>query len=82
MLQKSVSDYNWKDFWRSEPVPRDDDGHGTAMLSIIHRIAPFAEICCGRIAGIDKDLKDNPGLTSQHLANVCSYLMYEDVFHR
>ncbi|KAI5920979.1 hypothetical protein F4810DRAFT_722919 [Camillea tinctor] len=47
-----------------------DDGHRTAMLSIIHRIAPFADVCVARIAGEDGDLQRNPELTSSNLAKV------------
>ena len=56
-------------------TPKDDDGHGTAMLSLIHRIAPFADICVARIAGKDDDLKNNPQLTSSKLAEVCVHIL-------
>jgi hypothetical protein len=66
----SPRDYNWKDYWQSEPVPQDKSGHGTAMLSIIHRVAPFADICVARIAKEDDDLRNDPVKTSQNLAQV------------
>ena len=68
--KKPKDQYNWKDEWKQEVDPLDDDGHGTAMLSIIHQIAPFADICVARIAGKDKDLKDHPSCTSMNLAEV------------
>ena len=61
---------NWKDEWGSEITRQDKDGHGTAMLSIIHQVAPFADVCIARIAGEDKDLKDHPEQTSKNLAEV------------
>ncbi|CAO2652992.1 Nn.00g024030.m01.CDS01 [Neocucurbitaria sp. VM-36] len=48
--------YHWKDFWGMQMKPLDDDGHGTAILSVIMRIAPFADVCIARIAGSDQDL--------------------------
>ncbi|KAI9766615.1 MAG: hypothetical protein M1840_006426 [Geoglossum simile] len=60
--------YHWKDFWKGKEEPLDEDGHGTSMLSIIMRIAPFADVCVARIAGFDKDLGDQATHTSQHLA--------------
>jgi hypothetical protein len=68
MLSKSNS--NWKDYWQFESEPHDSSGHGTAMLSIIHRVAPFADICVARIAKDDDDLRNNPVKTSQNLAQV------------
>ena len=62
--------HNWKDFWRSASVPEDDDGHGTAILSVVHRIAPFADICVARIAGKDENLRNDPTTTSKNLAEV------------
>jgi hypothetical protein len=62
--------YNWKDYCRSESEPHDNSGHGTAMLSIIHRVAPFADICVARIANEDDDLRNDPVKTSQNLAQV------------
>lgn len=62
--------YNWKDYWKSETVPQDNDGHGTAMLSIVHHIAPFADVCVARIAGEDEDLKRDPKTTRNNLAKV------------
>lgn len=60
----------WKDCWQSSACPQDEDGHGTAMLSIIHRIAPFANICVARIAAGDQDMKNDPEGTSNNLAKV------------
>ena len=65
---------NWKDEWKPGAMLQDDDGHGTAMLSIVHQVAPFADICIARIAGKDKDLKDHPEVTSKNLAEV--FLQY------
>lgn len=70
MNSHSISEYNWKDFWQSDIVPQDDDGHGTAMLSIVHRIAPFANVCVARIASNGEDLKEHPETTSSNLAKV------------
>lgn len=67
-----TKDYNWKDYWQSATMPQDNDGHGTAMLSIVHRIAPFADVCVARIAGKDEDLKSNLKMTSNNLAKVPS----------
>lgn len=67
--------YNWKDFWQYEAVPNDSHGHGTAMLSIVLRIAPFADICVARIAGTDEDLKRDPEKTSKNLAKVLQQRM-------
>lgn len=70
MLYTEEVKHNWKDFWQGETVPKDEDGHGTAMLSIVHRIAPFADICVARIASGSNDLKQDPKLTSEKLAEV------------
>lgn len=72
MLPKGKAECNWKDFWQPKTIPLDIDGHGTAMLSIVHRVAPFADICVARIAGGDEDLKQDAIKTSQNLAKVCS----------
>ncbi|KIW21359.1 hypothetical protein PV08_01939 [Exophiala spinifera] len=69
--------HNWRDFWEAKAEPQDDDGHGTAMLSIVHRIAPFADVCVARIAGEDKDLKTNPGKTSNNLAEAILWAVKE-----
>lgn len=60
----------WKDFSGSSITPIDNDGHGTAMLSIIYRLAPFADLCVARIAENDNDLRERPGVTSDNLAEV------------
>lgn len=63
--------YHWKDFWGARPEPLDSDGHGTAMLSVIMRIAPFANICVARIAGSDHDLGgQHSGASQKNLAEV------------
>ncbi|KAF2496437.1 subtilisin-like protein [Lophium mytilinum] len=78
MLSASeTGNYNWKDYWKSETVPQDNEGHGTAMLSIIHRIAPFADICVARIAGKDADLKEDPKTTSNNLAKAILWAVEE-----
>jgi len=69
--------HNWKDYWQSETVPQDNDGHGTAMLSIVHRIAPFADVCVARIAGKDEDLKRYPKRTSGNLAKAILWAVKE-----
>ena len=70
MLKKAQDEYRWKDFWEPGVGPKDTDGHGTAMLSIIHRVAPFADICVARIAGKDEDLTKEPVRTAQNFAKV------------
>lgn len=62
--------WNWKDYWHDKTVPEDENGHGTAMLSLVHRVAPFADVCVARIAGGDNDLKEAPEATSNNLAKV------------
>jgi hypothetical protein len=69
-MLSATEKYNWKDYWDVETVPQDNDGHGTAMLSIVHCIAPFADVCVARIAGKDEDLKRDPKKTSNNLAKV------------
>lgn len=66
----ATKNYNWKDYWQSKARPQDDDGHGTAMLSVVHRIAPFANICVAHIAGDDQDMREHPIDTSNNLAKV------------
>ncbi len=70
MFSPETRECGWKDFWQSDLEPQDNDGHGTSMLSIIHRIAPFADVCVARIAGKDVDLKKEPKTTSNNLAKV------------
>jgi hypothetical protein len=62
--------YHWKDFWTEGGPPRDDDGHGTSMLSVVSGIAPFADIFVARIARTSQDLKELPSKTSENLAAV------------
>jgi subtilisin family serine protease len=62
--------FHWKDFWKSENEPLDDDGHGTSMLSTIMNIAPFADICVARIAGTEDDLLREITITQKNVAKV------------
>ncbi|EOA90523.1 uncharacterized protein SETTUDRAFT_25785 [Exserohilum turcica Et28A] len=77
MLPKGKAECNWKDFWQPKTIPLDIDGHGTAMLSIVHRVAPFADICVARIAGGDEDLKQDAIKTSQNLAKAIRWAVEE-----
>ena len=65
-----IKKYNWKDYQQSETMPQDNNKHKTAILSIVHYIAPFADICIARIAGKDKDLKRNLKTTNSNLTKV------------
>ncbi|KAJ4990181.1 putative subtilisin [Stagonosporopsis vannaccii] len=66
--------YHWKDFWGKSPGPLDTDGHGTSMLSLLMRIAPFADICVARIAGTDKDIQlANSAMSQQRLADAIGW---------
>lgn len=69
-MERTEKNFNWIDYWDSEPVPQDDHGHGTAMVSIFHKVAPFADLCVARIAGKDEDLGDHPEKTGSNLAKV------------
>lgn len=68
---KSSPQYHYKDFWESKKdEPCDDDGHGTEMLSMIMKVAPFADLCVARIASTSEDLRQSAGIVSRNLANV------------
>jgi hypothetical protein len=67
---KDSPQYHWKDFWGNEDAPRDDDGHGTSMLSTVMRVAPFADVCVARVASVDNDLRVQAKRTSDNLAKV------------
>lgn len=71
-LRNSKKQYNYKDFWDSASIPRDETGHGTAVLSVIHRIVPFADICVARFVSSLEDMKIHPKRTSRNLAQVIS----------
>lgn len=60
----------WNDFVGCSTSPIDNDRHGSAILSIIYRLAPFADFCVARIAEYDNDLRARPGRTSENLAEV------------
>lgn len=61
---------HWKDFWEDLQDPKDDDGHGTSMLSLICEIAPFADIYVARIAGGGIHMLNERERTSDNLAKV------------
>ncbi|OAL51266.1 subtilisin-like protein [Pyrenochaeta sp. DS3sAY3a] len=65
--------FHWKDFWKSETEPLDEDGHGTSMLSTIMNIAPFADIVVARIAGVDDDLLRETAVTQRNLAKAIEW---------
>jgi subtilisin family serine protease len=56
---------HWKDFLNGSPCPLDEDGHGTSMLDILMKVAPFADICIARIAQSNQDLAGPDIRTSQ-----------------
>jgi hypothetical protein len=47
----------WKDFAESSETAVDSDGHGTHLLSLIMRIAPYADLHVARVAKNSKNLK-------------------------
>jgi hypothetical protein len=70
--------YHWRDFCdEKSPSPLDVDGHGTSMLSLLMKLAPFAEICVARIARSDSDLMgQNASISQERLADVSTLLSY------
>jgi hypothetical protein len=63
--------YHWKDFCdKNAAKPLDEDGHGTAMLSLLMELAPFADICVARIACKDSELRDDQSKSQKRLAEV------------
>ncbi|OQU98196.1 Fungal specific transcription factor domain-containing protein [Cladophialophora immunda] len=77
MVPTAEMKYNWKDFWECEVEPQDNDGHGTSMLSLLHRMAPFADVCVARIAGKDEDMRRDPEKTSDKLAKAILWAVEE-----
>ncbi|KIW22421.1 uncharacterized protein PV07_12308 [Cladophialophora immunda] len=77
MVPTAEMKYNWKDFWECEVEPQDNDGHGTSMLSLLHRMAPFADVCVARIAGKDEDMRRDPEKTSDNLAKAILWAVEE-----
>jgi len=74
-FKKRLSAIHWKDFWDSKESPCDNDGHGTAMLSMILTIAPFSDICVARIAGEGRDLIESREETCAYAADVSSSMV-------
>lgn len=66
--------YHWKDFWADDIIPIDEDGHGTYMLSIVLKVAPFAEICVARIASSTTNLRADAAKTGTNLSKVILFL--------
>jgi hypothetical protein len=56
---------HWKDFFDGKACPLDEDGHGTSMLDLLMKVAPFADICVARIARSNQDLGGPDIRTSQ-----------------
>lgn len=47
---------HWKDWVDGSPQPKDTNGHGTKIVSLLLRIAPNAEIFVARVAKDHKSL--------------------------
>ncbi|KAF3001372.1 hypothetical protein E8E13_006595 [Curvularia kusanoi] len=65
---------HWKDFFDKSMFPIDEDGHGTSMLDLLMKVAPFADICVARIAHSNKDLGgQSVGVSQQRLAEAIEW---------
>ncbi|OBS26151.1 hypothetical protein FPOA_00094 [Fusarium poae] len=60
-LRKSKDNYNWKDFVEKggQDKPKDEQGHGTHVLSVLMNVAPAADIFVARVARNNLDLQDS-----------------------
>lgn len=58
----------WKDWVAQSETPKDDDGHGSRVLSLLMKVAPMADIYVARIANNSSGLEHS----SQFIANVRS----------
>ncbi|PFH61507.1 hypothetical protein XA68_17164 [Ophiocordyceps unilateralis] len=55
----------WKDFVDDATLPVDDQGHGTAMLSLAMRVAPAADFCVARVAKNYEELGNASDLVTE-----------------
>ena len=58
----------WTDFVDESVTPIDEDGHGTAMVSLVMNIAPQADVYVARVARRPQDLDESV----DNVAQVCS----------
>lgn len=56
----------WKDFAENREEPCDDSGHGTSVLSVLMKVAPYADVYVARVA---KSIEDLPR-ASNNIAEV------------
>lgn len=71
---------DWKDYVeKDQPFQKDEDGHGTHVLSVLMKVVPAADIYVARVARNTHDLQNatqNVAEVSLHfqLRSVMSYL--------
>ena len=63
--------YGWRDWVAQVGTPQDDDGHGSRVLSLLMKEAPFADVYVARMAKNSRGLEHS----SQALAEVSSELV-------
>lgn len=59
----------WKDWVEHRKQPCDEGGHGTSVLSVLMKVAPYADVYVARVARSEEDLLN----ASDNIAKV-SYL--------
>lgn len=47
----------WKDWVTDSAWPRDDEGHGSRVLSLIMKVAPMADVYVARVAKNSNELE-------------------------
>lgn len=49
----------WKDFVEDSPTMADENGHGTHLTTLLHQMAPYAEVCVMRVAKQNEELQNS-----------------------